>query len=208
MPPLFWRARRDSNSQPRLRRPVLYPVELRARVESLRQKSCSVSTGPANYEFWSGRWDSNSRPSAPKADALPGCATPRGRAHYRRRGSLRSIVAAGFYHWRRLAPPCISDRKAAFPNGRSPKDPEKWLKTCSTTFHALRSEEGRGIHELKQLTHFRKILQTLKQELSEDIERTVHTMQDEATVFADPNDRASQKPTWRSNCATAIANAS
>jgi DnaK suppressor protein len=27
----------------------------------------------------------------------------------------------------------------------------------------------------------------------EDIERTVHTMQDEATVFADPNDRASQE---------------
>ena len=26
-----------------------------------------------------------------------------------------------------------------------------------------------------------------------DIERTVHTMQDEATVFADPNDRASQE---------------
>jgi DnaK suppressor protein len=27
----------------------------------------------------------------------------------------------------------------------------------------------------------------------DDIERTVHTMQDEATVFADPNDRASQE---------------
>ncbi len=26
---------------------------------------------------WSGREDSNLRPSAPKADALPGCATPR-----------------------------------------------------------------------------------------------------------------------------------
>src|SRR5580704_6590169 len=26
---------------------------------------------------WSGRRDSNTRPSAPKADALPGCATPR-----------------------------------------------------------------------------------------------------------------------------------
>ena len=26
---------------------------------------------------WSGRLDSNQRPSAPKADALPGCATPR-----------------------------------------------------------------------------------------------------------------------------------
>jgi DnaK suppressor protein len=45
----------------------------------------------------------------------------------------------------------------------------------------------------KQLSHFRKILQTLKDELREDIERTVHTMQDEATVFADPNDRASQE---------------
>jgi DnaK suppressor protein len=45
----------------------------------------------------------------------------------------------------------------------------------------------------KQLAHFRDILMSLKDELSEDIERTVHTMQDEATVFADPNDRASQE---------------
>ena len=27
--------------------------------------------------FWSGQRDSNPRPSAPKADALPGCAMPR-----------------------------------------------------------------------------------------------------------------------------------
>ena len=45
----------------------------------------------------------------------------------------------------------------------------------------------------KQLEHFRKILSTLKTELSQDIDRTVHTMQDEATIFADPNDRASQE---------------
>ena len=45
----------------------------------------------------------------------------------------------------------------------------------------------------KQLKHFRVILETLKGELLQDIERTVHTMQDEATVFADPNDRASQE---------------
>ena len=44
-----------------------------------------------------------------------------------------------------------------------------------------------------QLGHFRTILETLKKELGEDIDRTVHTMQDEATVFADPNDRASQE---------------
>ena len=45
----------------------------------------------------------------------------------------------------------------------------------------------------KQLAHFREILNSLKAELVDDIERTVHTMQDEATVFADPNDRASQE---------------
>ena len=45
----------------------------------------------------------------------------------------------------------------------------------------------------KQLTHFRAILSSVKKELRDDIERTVHTMQDEATVFADPNDRASQE---------------
>jgi DnaK suppressor protein len=45
----------------------------------------------------------------------------------------------------------------------------------------------------QQLAHFRKILEGWKGELSQDIDRTVHTMQDEATIFADPNDRASQE---------------
>jgi DnaK suppressor protein len=45
----------------------------------------------------------------------------------------------------------------------------------------------------QQLAHFRKILEDWKGELSQDIDRTVHTMQDEATIFADPNDRASQE---------------
>jgi len=44
-----------------------------------------------------------------------------------------------------------------------------------------------------QLEHFRAILNGIKADLGADIDRTVHTMQDEATVFADPNDRASQE---------------
>lgn len=44
-----------------------------------------------------------------------------------------------------------------------------------------------------QLLHFRKILEGMKIELGQEIDRAVHTMQDEATVFADPNDRASQE---------------
>ncbi len=45
----------------------------------------------------------------------------------------------------------------------------------------------------EQLAHFAEILTRLKTELLADIERTVHTMQDEQTVFADPNDRASKE---------------
>ena len=45
----------------------------------------------------------------------------------------------------------------------------------------------------EQLAHFADILNRLKTDLIADIERTVHTMQDEQTVFADPNDRASQE---------------
>jgi DnaK suppressor protein len=45
----------------------------------------------------------------------------------------------------------------------------------------------------RQLAHFRDILTAQKRELSHDIDRTVHTMQDEATIFADPNDRATQE---------------
>ena len=45
----------------------------------------------------------------------------------------------------------------------------------------------------KQLNHFKAILNAWKLELSDDIDRTVHTMQEEVTMFADPNDRASQE---------------
>ncbi|HWV18728.1 MAG TPA: RNA polymerase-binding protein DksA [Rhodocyclaceae bacterium] len=60
-------------------------------------------------------------------------------------------------------------------------------------FPAYVPKKGEDYMSAKQLTHFRAILSSLKEELSEDIDRTVHTMQDEATVFADPNDRASQE---------------
>ncbi len=53
--------------------------------------------------------------------------------------------------------------------------------------------KGETYMNKKQLDHFRRLLEDWKSELGEDIDRTVHTMQDEATVFADPNDRASQE---------------
>ena len=56
-----------------------------------------------------------------------------------------------------------------------------------------KQKKGEAYMSPKQLDHFRSILNNIKLGLGEDIDRTVHTMQDEATVFADPNDRASQE---------------
>ena len=44
-----------------------------------------------------------------------------------------------------------------------------------------------------QLEHFRKILLAWKKELMEEVDRTVHHMQDEASNFPDPTDRATQE---------------
>ena len=60
-------------------------------------------------------------------------------------------------------------------------------------FKPYQTKKGEAYMNPKQLEHFRKMLSALKDELSQDIDRTVHTMQDEATIFADPNDRASQE---------------
>jgi len=45
----------------------------------------------------------------------------------------------------------------------------------------------------KQVQHFKNILLTWKRELMEEVDRTVHHMQDDAANFPDPNDRATQE---------------
>lgn len=44
-----------------------------------------------------------------------------------------------------------------------------------------------------QLKHFETILSSWKRELMQEVDRTVHHMQDEAANFPDPNDRATQE---------------
>ncbi|MEK7322926.1 MAG: RNA polymerase-binding protein DksA [Pseudomonadota bacterium] len=45
----------------------------------------------------------------------------------------------------------------------------------------------------QQVAHFRGILHAWKRDLMEEVDRTMHYMQDEAANFPDPNDRASQE---------------
>ena len=44
-----------------------------------------------------------------------------------------------------------------------------------------------------QVAHFKNILLTWKKSLMEEVDRTVHHMQDDAANFPDPNDRATQE---------------
>lgn len=60
-------------------------------------------------------------------------------------------------------------------------------------FQPYLSKKGEEYMSSSQLTHFRMLLQSWKHALMEEVDRTVHYMQDEAANFPDPNDRASQE---------------
>ncbi len=55
------------------------------------------------------------------------------------------------------------------------------------------ARRGEDYMSSKQLTHFEDILSLWKSELMNEVDRTVHHMQDEAANFPDPNDRATQE---------------
>ena len=60
-------------------------------------------------------------------------------------------------------------------------------------FTPYKAKKGEEYMNEKQEAHFRKILNVWKTSLMEEVDRTVHHMQDEAANFPDPNDRATQE---------------
>ena len=100
-------------------------------------------------------------------------------------------------------------KKSASVSKLTPKKKTAPAKTSRTAPARTRATQGKvgpvpGIaayHESKgeeymneaQVAHFRNILLTWKKELMEEVDRTVHHMQDDAANFPDPNDRATQE---------------
>lgn len=60
-------------------------------------------------------------------------------------------------------------------------------------FQPYEPAEGEEYMNDEQLEHFRKLLLDWKKALMEEVDKTVHHMQDEAANFPDPNDRATQE---------------
>ncbi|WP_207061382.1 RNA polymerase-binding protein DksA [Motiliproteus sp. SC1-56] len=54
-------------------------------------------------------------------------------------------------------------------------------------------KEGEEYMNEAQLEHFKSILNAWKRELMEEVDSTIHHMQEDAANFADPSDRASQE---------------
>ena len=66
-------------------------------------------------------------------------------------------------------------------------------KSAALGFAPYKEKKGEEYMNEKQIQHFRAILLAWKRELMEEVDRTVHHMQDEAINYPDPNDRASQE---------------
>jgi len=60
-------------------------------------------------------------------------------------------------------------------------------------FIPYEEKHGEDYMNEPQRAHFRQLLRAWKQQLMEEVDRTVHHMQDEAANFPDPNDRATQE---------------
>ncbi len=67
--------------------------------------------------------------------------------------------------------------------------------SASSPFSFAPYEEKAGEEYMNeaQLKHFETILSNWKSDLMQEVDRTVHHMQDEAANFPDPNDRATQE---------------
>ncbi len=61
------------------------------------------------------------------------------------------------------------------------------------SFTPYEEEKGEEYMNEKQLKHFETLLKNWKASLMEEVDRTVHHMQDDAANFPDPNDRATQE---------------
>ncbi|OZG70049.1 RNA polymerase-binding protein DksA [Hahella sp. CCB-MM4] len=62
-----------------------------------------------------------------------------------------------------------------------------------TNFTPYEPAKGEEYMSPGQLEHFKQILLNWKQELMEEVDRTMHHMQEDAANYADPSDRATQE---------------
>jgi DnaK suppressor protein len=112
----------------------------------------------------------------------------------------RKKAVASSVSRKKAAVPSVSRKKSAAPKSRGR------VATATRTrprgdlltgpIHGIKpyvAKRGESYMSKEQLDHFAAILNSWKRELMNEVDRTVHHMQDEAANFPDPNDRATQE---------------
>jgi DnaK suppressor protein len=93
---------------------------------------------------------------------------------------------------KKAAPKKTVTRKAAPKKAPAKKRPASQIGPVPGIAPYKENRDEEYMNE-KQVQHFKNILLTWKRELMEEVDRTVHHMQDDAANFPDPNDRATQE---------------
>ncbi len=86
-----------------------------------------------------------------------------------------------------------TSKKAAPKKKAAAKEQKANLLDGFGHFEPYKEKKGEEYMSPRMKDHFRAILQAWRTELMEEVDRTVHHMQDEAANFPDPNDRATQE---------------
>lgn len=94
---------------------------------------------------------------------------------------------------KKAAPKKAPVKKAATKKSAPRKEPQIKALEGAGHFEPYVEKKGEEYMNPRMRDHFRQILNDWKKELMEEVDRTVHHMQDEAANFPDPNDRASQE---------------
>lgn len=97
---------------------------------------------------------------------------------------------------KKAVPKPVPAPKKAVPKATKKPAMPKMAVASTLSLHginAYKEKRGEIYMNTAQSEHFNAILENWKMELMQEVDRTVHHMQDEAANFPDPNDRASQE---------------
>ena len=124
---------------------------------------------------------STKQPARPKAKAVPRVA--QARTPVEKKTAVKKTVVK-----KAAITAAPTKRVSASASGKAPS-----TQVTALGFNPYQPRKGEAYMSNQQTEHFRRVLQAWKRQLMEEVDRTVHHMQDEAANYPDPNDRASQE---------------
>ena len=162
------------------------PAKARGTARKTAVKAISATRAPAKAKAKSAG-KSVAKPAKKKAAVKPAKATAAAPTGVKKTPGTTA---------RKAAPPSTSKLANRPPARPTRQRTEHYEYDPNALIHGIRPykpKAGESYMNPAQLEHFRQVLLAWKRELMEEVDRTVHHMQDEASNFPDPNDRATQE---------------